>query len=142
MRTSTESPVITAVDSSVLLDVLTNDATHGAGSLAAIRAAEGLGALVACPIVWAELRGSFKDSYEMDDLFNRAKIRFDPFDRECANVAGEVWREYRRHGGTRTRLIADFFIGAHAEVRGARLLARDRGFFRRYFRGLTVIVPS
>jgi predicted nucleic acid-binding protein len=60
-------------------------------------------------------------------------------DQECADVAGALWREYRRSGGQRTRLIADFLIGAHAQVRGSRLLTRDRGFFRRYFIGLEVL---
>ena len=89
--------------------------------------------------MWAEVRGSFADPAAMERAFNEARITFDPFDRECADLAGQQWREYRRQGGSRTRLIADFFIGAHALQRGGRLVTRDRGFFRRYFSNLTVI---
>jgi predicted nucleic acid-binding protein len=134
--------LLTAVDSSILLDVLTDDATHSAASLAALRKARSAGALLACPIVWAEVRGSFKDPEPMLQSFAAADIRFDPFDRECAEIAGEYWREYRRRGGARSRLIADFLIGAHAQVRGGRLLTRDRGFFRRYFSAVQIIAAE
>lgn len=50
-----------------------------------------------------------------------------------------MWREYRASGGKRTRLIADFLIGAHAQVRGGPLLTHDRGFFRRYFTDLQIL---
>ena len=131
--------MVTAVDSSVLLDVLTDDVRHRASSLAALRAARAVGALIVCPIVWAELRAFFDDGDRMWHVLAGAEIRFDPFDRDCAELAGTSWREYRRSGGSRTRLIADFLIGAHALARGGRLLTRDRGFFRKYFTGLKLL---
>jgi predicted nucleic acid-binding protein len=131
--------VITAIDSSILIDVLSNDARFGRSSLAAIRDAAAYGPLIVCPIVWAEVRAAFASPARMERAFLDAGIAFDPFDRDCADVAGAQWRDYRRSGGTRTRLIADFFIGAHAQVRGGRLLTRDRGFYRRYFTKLLVL---
>jgi predicted nucleic acid-binding protein len=129
--------VITAVDSSVLIAVLANDATHGLRSLTAIREAAALGQLIVCPVVWAEIRSSFDDAARMERVFGDAGIAFDPFDRDCANLAGFYRRAYRNRSGT--RLVADFFIGAHAQIRGGRLLTRDRGFYRRYFPDLDVI---
>jgi len=109
---SMDDEVITAVDTSVLLDVLTNDPLNGMPSLSALRAAAAIGQLVVCPIVWAELAGSFDDPHVMLRSFAEAHIAFDPFDRMCADLAGAHWRAYRRQGGSRTRLIADFLLGA------------------------------
>jgi predicted nucleic acid-binding protein len=134
--------VVTALDSSILLDVLTNDPTHGANSMKALREARSAGRMIVCPIVWAEIRGFFADPAHMQRTLNDAEIQFDPFDQECADVAGANWHRYRRAGGSRTRLMSDFLIGAHAFVRSDELLTRDRGFFRRYFAGLTVKAPA
>jgi len=134
--------VITAVDTSVLLDVLLADPTFSQPSMAALEKASGEGRLVACPVVWAEVRASLLDPTKMPDLMRTAGIAFDPLDETCADLAGDLWRAYRRAGGTREHLIPDFLIAAHASTRAARLLARDRGFFRRYFSGLAVVEPS
>lgn len=131
--------MVTAVDSSILLDVLTDDPRHRASSLAALRDARQVGTLLVCPVAWAEVRAFFVDPVVMHGAFADAGLTFDPFDRECADVAGAMWREYRSQGGKRTRLVADFLIGAHAAVRGGRLLTRDRGFYRRYFTDLELL---
>ena len=131
--------MITAVDSSILLDVLTDDPSYRASSARSLRAARAAGRVIACPVVWGEIRGYFEDVERMHHLLAAAEIHFDPFDRECSDVAGSHWREYRRRGGSRSRLLADFLVAAHAHVRGGRLLTRDRGFYRRYFTKLEIV---
>lgn len=134
--------MITAVDSSVLLDVLLEDPAHRDGSLAALRAAHAAGALVVCPVVWSEVRAALREPRRIAEHLGAAGIRFDPFDEACSDLAGDLWRAYRKSGGKRQHLIPDFLIGAHAKLRADRLLARDRGFFRRRFSGLRVVDPS
>lgn len=61
----------------------------------------------------------------------------------CAILAGEMFATYlrRRAKAEPRRLVPDFLIGAHAKLLADRLLARDRGYFRDYFKGLTVLEP-
>jgi hypothetical protein len=92
-------------------------------------------------VVWAELRAFFSAEREMETLIE-AGVDFDPFDRGVADLAGEMWREYREHGGKRSRLLADFLIASHAQTRADVLLTRDRGFARRYFRDLELRSPA
>lgn len=133
----------TAVDSSVLLDVLGADSRFGEVSRGALRAAYDAGALVACEVVWAEVRAHFPS----DDAFAAALgllgVRFEPLSPEAALAAGRLWRESRQGGkGGRSRVVADFLIGAHALFQAEALLTRDRGFYRRYFGDLRLIDPT
>jgi len=133
--------LITAVDSLVLLDVLLDDPAHVEASLAALKAARAKGRLVACPIVWAEVRAAFTLAGQEQGALAAAGISFDPFDENSAALAGDLWGQYRRRGGKRTRLVADFLVAAHAKCRADSLLTRDRGFYRAWVRGLTLVEP-
>ncbi len=133
--------MITAIDSSVLLDVLTDDPEHGPASFRALDTARGLGRLVVCPVVWAEVGAFFDDPERMRLGLRAAGVTFDPFDESAASLAATRWRLYRRRGGKRTRMVADFLVAAHAATRADALLTRDRGFHRRYFEPLRVVEP-
>lgn len=133
--------MITAVDASVLLDVLLPDPTFGPASARALRGAIADGRLIACEVAWAEVAAAFADPVEAAGVMGRLTVDFSPMGAPDAAIAGGTWRTYRQRGGTRGRVIADFLIGAHAWVQADRLLTRDRGFFRSYFDELTVVEP-
>jgi len=134
--------LITAVDTSVLLDIFIADPTYLEISRDALRNSVKQGRVVACDVVWAEIGAFFPNAAAARQALGTVSIDFDPIDVESALEAGEAWKHYRRAGGSRKRVIADFLIGAHAASAADRLLSRDRGFFRKYFAGLELFDPA
>lgn len=134
--------MITAVDTSVMIDVFRNDPIFGTLSANALRRCIQQGQVVACDVVWAELAAVFPSRKAFDETMRLLPIDFLPMNHEAATLAGEMWRQYRSRGRNRTRIIPDFLIAAHAQQRCDRLLTRDRGFCREHFRKLRVIDPS
>lgn len=132
----------TALDSSVLLDVLGADPVFGERSRDALRSAYDAGALVACDVVWAEVRAHFPTDDAFAEAINLLGVQFDAITREAAAAAGRLWREARKQTPVRERVIADFLVGAHAQLQADVLLTRDRGFYRRYFSKLRLMDPS
>ena len=132
----------TAVDTSVLLDVLAADPVHGPGSREALRAAYDAGALLASDIVFAEVRAQFPADQPFEEMMRILGVRFDAMTADSAMDAGRRWAEYPSSGGPRDRVIADFLVGAHAARQADRLLTRDRGFYRAAFSDLAVIEPA
>jgi predicted nucleic acid-binding protein len=135
--------VITAIDSNVILDVLTDDARFASSAVDAMVEALGMGALMACDVVWAEVAAWFDVPEAAHDAIHGFGIGFAPLDQDVAAAAGGVWRAYRRRRSeSRDRLLPDLLIGTHALMRADRLLTRDRGFYRAYFKELTIIDPT
>lgn len=134
--------MITAVDTSVLLDVFFDDPQFGQASADALRRCLREGALQVCPVVWAEVRAAFEDEETFQRTFAALGVSYAGFSAEAATLSGEIWQAYRRAGGKRERIMADFLIGAHALRQCERLLTRDAGFFRGYFAGLPIVSPE
>lgn len=132
----------TAVDTNVLIDIFTADKTFGEQSAQALEDCIEQGRIVACETVWAETGALFPTDQQFKQATNELGLGFVPMDPESADKAGAAWRKYRKNGGKKTRMGADFLIGAHALVQCDRFLTRDRGFYRSYFSGLKVIDPS
>jgi hypothetical protein len=134
--------VITAVDTSVLLDVFFDDPSFRARSLAGLRSCLAAGPIVACGVVWAEVRAVFGDDESAARALAAIPVTYSGIEARTASRAGAAWGAYRRGGGLRHRVVADFLIGAHALEQADQLLTRDRGFHRRAFEGLVIVDPS
>ena len=125
--------MITAVDTNVLLDVFRPDPRHGPQSADWLHRAYDDGAIVVCDVVYAELVPFFGDRMTLDRALREVNATLSPIDSAIAYEAGMRWMRYRRAGGPRTRIVADFLIGAHALAAADTFLTRDRGFYATYF---------
>ena len=131
--------MITAVDANVLLDIFIPSDEFGPRSREWLTTAYDSGAIVLCDVVYAELVPSFGNRLELDEALREINVVTSPFDTSIAYEAGTRWMQYRRAGGPRTRIIADFLIGAHAMSVADVFLTRDRGFYSTYFPELKVV---
>jgi len=132
---------ITLVDSNVLFDVMTNDPAWGQWSADRITQALDDGRLVINPIVYAQVSIGFGRIEELDDALPASEFEREPLPYEAGFLAGKAYVAYRRRGGSRRSPMPDFYIAAHAAVRGYRLLTRDAKRYLTYFPGVEVIAP-
>ena len=70
-----------------------------------------------------------------------ATIEIAPTPRSALFLAGKAFRRYRAADGTRTGVLPDFFVAAHAAVEGWPLLTRDAGRYCSYFPKIALIAP-
>ena len=131
----------TALDSSVILDVLTDDPNWASASEAALRSALQTGPLIIGECVLAEISPALSHS-ELEAFLADWRMVFLPSTLESARIAGVMYGRYLSRSTEKKRVIPDFLIAAHAQHHAGRLLARDRGYYRDYFADLTVIDPS
>lgn len=132
----------TALDSMVLIDLFQQEPEWAARAATAIDRAIRSGRVVACDVVWAEVAGRFTSDATMAEAMAELSVEFDGTGEAAATKAGRMWRSFRQTGGgRRDRIVPDFLVGAHALDRADALLTRDRGFYRRYFKGLQIIEP-
>ena len=129
------------VDSSVILDVVTDDPTWGQWSSDTLAGCAETGTLVINPIIYAEISVGFARIEEVEDAladgyFERAALPW-----EAAFLAGKCFVRYRRRGGHKRSPLPDFYIGAHAAVADLPLVTRDPRRYRTYFPSLRLLTP-
>ncbi len=137
--------MITAVDTSVLLDLLLQDPSFGARSEEALRKASKDGAIIVCEVVYAELAGLFPSQEALEAFLRETSIQLKPSHPAMLWKAGELWRRFcldrPRHSAIARRILADFLIGAHAMLQAEQLLTRDKDFYHSVFAGLPILSP-
>ncbi len=129
------------VDSNVLLDVATADPAWGEWSRSTLEQTADRSVLVMNPLVFAEVSVGFDAIEDLDAALPAELYRREVLPYEAAFLAGKVFLQYRRGGGTKRSPLPDFYIGAHAAIAGYRLLTRDASRYRTYFPTLQLIAP-
>lgn len=133
---------MTLVDTNVLLDVVTDDPTWADWSIEQLEAAALRGPLLINDVVYAELAVRYERIERLETFLSEAGLDMAAMPRSALFLAGKVFQKYRKAGGSRTGVLPDFFIGAHAAVDRVDLLTRDTARYRTYFPTVKLITPD
>ena len=131
----------TVVDSSVLLDVFTEDAEWVDWSQTQLTQAAQQGALVLNAVVLAEIAPRFSRIEALHEALPSMAI-IEAIPPAAAFLAGHAHGAYRRAGGVREAILPDFLVGAHAATTGRPLLTRDPRRVASHIPRTTLITPD
>lgn len=131
----------TLVDTSVLLDVMAPSSWRGWSEEHLEIAAEE-GDLAINQIIYAELAVGFAVQDRLERTVQGVGLLRLGLPWAASWLVSRAFLDYRRRGGSRATPLPDFFIGAHAEAAGLRLLTRDPNRVRTYFPAVELIAPE
>ncbi|KKA04895.1 DNA-binding protein [Pseudomonas ogarae] len=129
------------VDTNVLIDVLEDDPVWADWSIEQMRAQSRIHNLVINPVIYAELSQTFSTFEALDEVVEEMGLLMQEVPRPALFLAGKAFVRYRKVGGGKNNVLADFFIGAHAAVKRLPLLTRDAKRYRSYFPSVQLVVP-
>ena len=130
------------VDTNVLLDLFTNDPIWADWSTRQLRILSAREALIINAVVYAELSVGYDRVEALDAVLATISVELVEIPRAALFLAGRAFQTYRARGGSRTGVLPDFFIGAHAAVARVALLTRDARRYRSYFPTITLITQG
>lgn len=133
---------MTLVDTNVLIDILSNDPNWRTWSEERLAERSDEGALLINEIVYAELSSRFATQEQLDDAIQELNVALARSPMPALFLAGQAFDRYRRAGGTRSGVLPDLFIGAHAQVARLPILTRDIRRYRTYFPAVQLIAPT
>lgn len=129
------------VDTNVIVDVLEDDPKWADWSIKQLQSQSQIHQLVINPIIYAEFSLTFSSVEMLDKMVAHLELLLFELPRPALFLAGKAFIRYRREGGTKNNVLADFFIGAHAAVLNCSLLTRDEQRYRSYFPSVKLIAP-
>ena len=130
------------IDTNVLVDLVTDDPLWAEWSQHQFDMAAIQDELAINDIVYAELSVRYARIEELDAMIRGARLVNATMPRPALFLAGKAFQRYRSAGGTRTGVLPDFFLGAHAVVSDCVLITRDAARYRTYFPGIMLIAPN
>ena len=129
------------VDSNIWIDVIQEDPVWLDWSLAQLQQARASNRVVINPIIYAELAPTYDEPEQLDYFLKVAKATLKPLPRSAAYAAGRAFLQYHQKHDTKTGVLPDFFIGAHAQTEGLPILTRDMARYTTYFPTVKLIAP-
>ena len=132
---------MTLVDTNVLLDLATDDSQWFDWSVKTVEDEAAKGHLYINAVIYAELSTRYASVEAVDEFVAQTGVQIVEIPRTAAFLAAKAFTRYRAAGGTRTGVLSDFFIGAHAATLDIPVLTRDVGRYRTYFPNLRLIAP-
>jgi predicted nucleic acid-binding protein len=139
---------MTLFDTSVVIDARDTDSPWHEWAKEQIADAGAADGAIVNTVVIAEAAGGFKQRDELLEDLGRMGLSFAPLPVSAAIPASEAYALYRSrlkaHGKPSASKIplGDFFIGAHAEAEGMKLVTRDPDRIKTYFPSVKLIVPK
>jgi predicted nucleic acid-binding protein len=130
------------VDTNVLVDVLEDDPEWADWSIGQLRAQSKIHRLAINPIIYSELSLTFSTVEALDRAVDDLSLAVIEIPRPALFLAGKAFVRYRRQGGAKQNVLADFFIGAQAAVSRYPILTRDTRRYSTYFSGVNLIAPA
>src|SRR5262249_36175296 len=112
--------MITAVDTSVLIAIAKSEPDAHAW-VNVLAEAHHAGDLLICDVVAAEYFAALLNEEKLRESLAALGLTFSAVSLKSAQLAGSIFRQYRRDGGPREHLLPDFLIGAHAQVQADRI---------------------
>ena len=128
------------VDTNVFVDVIHRDPIWLDWSLRELSKAK-RGLILTNFVVYAELHTHDTAGPHIDAFLEKLGVQVVDLSRPAAQLAAQAFRAYRQRGGNKTGVLPDFFIGAHAQADGHKLLTRDAGRYKTYFPKIKLICP-
>lgn len=129
------------VDTNVLVDVLEDDPEWADWSIGQLRTQSRVHRLIINPVIYTELSLTFSTVEALDEVLSGMQLPVVEMPRSALFLAGKAFAQYRRRGGTKGNVLADFFIGAHAAVAGWPILTRDGRRYQSYFPTVNLVMP-
>ena len=130
------------VDTNVLIDALNNEPQWADWSIHQLRVQSKIHVLSINPIIYAELSCTFKKVEDLDEVLQVMELKFNQIPKPALFLAGKAFQRYRRQGGVKSSILADFFIGAHAAVSRLPVLTRDTQRYQTYFPTVKLVSPN